>query len=163
MASYDPSEGKIRSLKRPVSVDGVHRIFRTRREKPAASGQYRGDKIFITRYYRYYNSFHLFERMEKKLRILLSISENSATADAFLATITKSYPGGCSFSRILITSRKRRFILFLTTALPIFLLTARPSLQKESPFGCTYKTRYFEENLRPLSKTLLKSPFLLRG
>ncbi len=59
--------------------------------------------------------------------------ENSASAEAFLATMIKSYRRGFSFSSILIASRRRRLILFLTTALPIFLLTASPSLLKVSP------------------------------
>ncbi len=62
-------------------------------------------------------------------------SENSASAEAFLATMTKSYRRGCSFNSIFIASRKRRLILFLTTALPIFLLTASPSLLKASPLA----------------------------
>jgi hypothetical protein len=74
-----------------------------------------------------------------------------------------SYPKGFSANRFLTDSRRRRLILFLITALPVFLLTESPSLLKSSPLGKAYTTRYLEENLRPVSNTRLKSPFFTRG
>lgn len=103
-----------------------------------------------------------FNSPERDLIILFSKSEKSAPAESFLATITKSYRKGLSFRCLRINSRKRRFILFLITAFPIFLLTERPSLLRFNPLDFAYITRYLEENLHPCSKTFLKSPFLLR-
>ena len=54
-------------------------------------------------------------------------------------------------------SLRRRFILFLVTALPIFLLTERPRRFQFSSLGLAYMTRYFEAELNPFLKTSSKS------
>ena len=94
--------------------------------------------------------------------IIRSRSANPASAAAGLATITKSKIRGHSVSRLLTDSLKRRLILFLITALPVFLPTESPSLLNSSSLGKAYITRYLEENLRPVSKIRLKSPFFTR-
>ena len=92
------------------------------------------------------------------LIMLICKSENSASAEALLATTTMSYRKCLSVSCFLNISRRRRLILFLTTAFPTFLLTARPSLQQGSSFGNAYIISNFEGNFDPSSKTFLKSP-----
>lgn len=89
-------------------------------------------------------------------------SAKPASAQALLAVIMKSYRKGVSLKAAPTFSRRRLFILFLTTAFPIFLLTEMPSLLKGSPFGAAYIKRNLEENFRPVSITFLKSLFFLR-
>jgi|PlaIllAssembly_1097288.scaffolds.fasta_scaffold700015_1 hypothetical protein len=55
----------------------------------------------------------------------------SVVAEAGRAIKTKSHPGLIVVKRAI--SLSNRFTLFLTTALPIFLLTESPHLEKESP------------------------------
>ena len=56
----------------------------------------------------------------------------SAAAEGGRAIKTISHPGGTAVKRVI--SRSNRLTLFLTTALPIFLLTEKPHLETGSPF-----------------------------
>ena len=103
-----------------------------------------------------------FSSPENILSMLVCKSENATSAEALLATTTKSYRKVLSASWFLNISRSRRFILFRTTAFPIFLLTERPSLQKSNPLGNAYIIKNFEGNFDPSSNTRLKSPRFVR-
>lgn len=104
-----------------------------------------------------------FSSLDNTLTMLICKSANSAPAEALLATTTKSYSKRLSVSCFLNISRRRRLILLRTTAFPIFLLTARPSLQQGSSPGNAYIIKNFEGNFDPSSKTFLKSPRFVRG
>jgi len=58
-------------------------------------------------------------------------SAKSAAEEGGRAIKTISHPGGREVKRVI--SRSNRLTLFLTTALPIFLLTEKPHLETGSP------------------------------
>ncbi|OGW37622.1 MAG: hypothetical protein A2Y97_10715 [Nitrospirae bacterium RBG_13_39_12] len=59
-------------------------------------------------------------------------------------------------------SLSRRFILFLVTALPAFLLMERPRRLKVSSLGLAYITRYFEDKVTPTLNTDSKSRLFVK-
>jgi len=68
---------------------------------------------------------------DNKLMTLFFKIVKSAAAEAGRAIKTISHPGSIAVKRVI--SRSNRFTLFLTTALPIFLLTEKPHLETGSP------------------------------
>ena len=68
---------------------------------------------------------------DSKFKTLSFKIANFVFAVAGRAIKTISHPGSIAAKRVI--SRSNRFTLFLTTALPIFLLTAKPHLETGSP------------------------------
>jgi len=79
-------------------------------------------------------------------------STNSASGAVLLATITMSWHRGCSVNSFLKISLRRRFTLFLVTALPTFLLTARPSLLWPRRLGSNVEDKMFGRKFPALLK-----------
>src|SRR5438067_7991611 len=82
---------------------------------------------------------------------------NSASPARARATITTSRPPFARVTRGRTSSRNRRLILFRTTALPSFRLTARPTRGRPSSLSLTNTARYAEAARRPERSVRSKS------
>src|SRR5438128_3520794 len=82
---------------------------------------------------------------------------NSASTARARATITTSRPTSVCVSNGLTSSRRRRLILFRTTALPSFRLTARPTRGRPTSLSLTNRARYSEAARRPERSVRSKS------
>src|SRR5256885_2625436 len=83
--------------------------------------------------------------------------ENSASTARARATITTSRPPSARLNSGRTSSRRRRLILFRTTALPSFRLTARPTRGRPSSLSLTNRARYPEAARRPDRRVRSKS------
>jgi hypothetical protein len=70
-------------------------------------------------------------------------------AEGGRAIKTMSHPGGKSAKRVI--SRNNRLTLFLTTALPIFLLTEKPHLETGSPLPVALNTSKLQAHDPPFA------------
>jgi len=82
---------------------------------------------------------------------------NSASLARARATITTSRPPVARVTRGRTSSRNRRLILFRTTALPSFRLTARPTRGRPTTLSLTNTARYSEAARRPERRVRSKS------
>src|SRR5256884_2947694 len=82
---------------------------------------------------------------------------NSASTARARATITTSRPPSARVNNGLTSSRRRRLTRFLTTALPSFRLTARPTRGRPSSLSLTNRARYSEAARRPERRVWSKS------
>src|SRR5438132_6124101 len=82
---------------------------------------------------------------------------NSASTARARATITTSRPPSARVNNGLTSSRRRRLTRFLTTALPSFRLTARPTRGRPSSLSLTNRAKYSEAARRPERRVRSKS------
>lgn len=128
-AADDPPDGKAYSVDRTVFLDGLRRILRTGRRKPARRWQHGGNEPFVPAQQRDQESAnHASNRANSAARS--SKSRSPAPGRAIKTTSRWGAAPKVERSRIALTRRRSRL---RTTALPTVLATVIPTREPSRP------------------------------